>query len=65
MDLFGTLKTTETVKKYIMCVNDAFSKFPELIAIPDKHTETVAEALYSRWLCRHGLFLEIVSDQGK
>jgi hypothetical protein len=25
----------------------------------------VAEALFSRWLCRHGLPLEIVSDQGK
>ncbi len=48
-----------------MCVTDAFSKFAELIAIPDKHAETVAEALFSRWLCRHGLPLEIVSDQGK
>ncbi len=48
-----------------MCVTDAFSKFAELIAIPDKHAETVANALYTRWLCRHGLPLEIVSDQGK
>jgi hypothetical protein len=31
-----------------VCVNDAFSKFAELIAIVDKHAETVAEALYSR-----------------
>jgi hypothetical protein len=42
-----------------MCITDAFSKFAELIAIPDKCAETVAEALFSRWLC------EIVSDQGK
>jgi transposase InsO family protein len=65
MDLFGPLKTSESGKKYIMCITDAFSKFAELIAIPDKCAETVANALFTRWLCRHGLSLEIVSDQGK
>ncbi len=65
MDLFGPLKTSESGKKYIMCITDAFSKFAELIAIPDKQAPTVAEALFTRWLCRHGLPLEIVSDQGK
>ncbi len=42
-----------------------FLKFAELIAIPDKCAETVANALFTRWLCRHGLPLEIVLDQGK
>jgi transposase InsO family protein len=27
--------------------------------------ETVVNALFTRWLCRHSLPLEIVSDQGK
>ena len=35
------------------------------MAIPDKSAPTVASALFSRWLCRHGLPLEIVSDGGK
>ena len=52
MDLFGPLKTTDSGKKYNI-----------IFAIPDKYAETVAETLYSRWLCRHGLPLEIVSDQ--
>ncbi len=37
----------------------------ELVAIPYKSETTVASALFSRWLCRHGLPLEIVSDGGK
>ena len=37
----------------------------ELIAIPDKQADTVATALFTRWLCRHGLPEEIVSDGGK
>jgi hypothetical protein len=44
---------------------EAFSKFAELIAIPDKQANTVAEVLFSRWLCSHGLSLEIVSDKRK
>ena len=64
MDLFGPLKTTSSGKKYILCITDAFSKYAELVAIPDKEATTVASALFSRWLCRHGLPLEIVSDNG-
>jgi hypothetical protein len=47
-----------------MCVTDAFSKFAKLIAIPDQCAETVAEALYSRWLCRYSLQLGIKLDLG-
>ncbi len=64
----GFVWTTQNVRKwekYIMCITDAFSKYVELVAIPDKSATTVASALFSRWLCRHGLPLEIVSDGGK
>ena len=65
MDLFGPLKTSGSGKKYIMCVTDAFSKYVELVALPNKEAETVAASLFSKWLCRHGLPNEIVSDNGK
>jgi hypothetical protein len=55
MDPFGPLKTSGSNKKYIMCITDAFSKYVELVAIPDKTATMVASALFSRWLCRHGL----------
>jgi hypothetical protein len=48
-----------------MCVTDRFSKSTELIVIPDKCAEKIGEALFSRWFCRHGMSLKIVSDQGK
>jgi hypothetical protein len=40
-------------------------KYVELIPIPDKSALTVAAALFSKWLCRHGLLLEIASNTGK
>jgi hypothetical protein len=65
MDLFGPLKTVLSGEKFIFCVIDAFSRYTELVAIPDKSTATVASALFSRWLFRHGLPLEMVFDNGK
>jgi hypothetical protein len=47
MDLFGPLKISENWKKIIICITDAFFKFAELIAMPDKCAETVANALFT------------------
>jgi hypothetical protein len=46
-------------------MTDAFSKYADLVAIPVKSAPTVGSSLFSRWLCRHRLQLEIVSDYGK
>ena len=46
-DLFGPLKT-ETGKKYILCMTDAFTKYAEMVAIPDKESFTVATAIFER-----------------
>ena len=61
MGLFGPLQTSQSGKKYMMMVTDAFTKYLKLIAIPDKH----AAALFAKWLCQLGLPNEIVSDGGK
>jgi hypothetical protein len=64
-DLFGPLKTLDGEKKFILCLTDAFTKYVELVMIPNKEAFTVATALLNRWICRFGLPLEIVTDQGK
>ena len=40
MDLFGPLKTSQSGKKYIMVITDAFTKYVELVAIPDKQADS-------------------------
>jgi hypothetical protein len=64
-DLFGPLKTSEGDKKFILCITDAFTKYVELVVLPNKEALTVATALLNRWICRHGLPLEFITDQGK
>jgi len=64
-DLFGPLKISGNSKKFILCMTDAFSKYVELVALPDKEALTVTSAIFNRWICRYGTPLEIVTDQGK
>ena len=47
MDLFGPLKT-ETGKKSIIYVTDAFSKYVNIVAIKNKEAETVAEVVFNQ-----------------
>ena len=58
MDLFGPLKT-ETGKKFVLCMTDAFSKYVEIVANKNKEAETVAEAEY---YCNN---VAIISRPGK
>jgi transposase InsO family protein len=65
VDLFGPLKTSESGKKYVLVMTDAFSKYAEVTAVPNKEAPTVSLAILNRWICRFGCPLEIVSDGGK
>jgi hypothetical protein len=64
-DLFGPLKTSKGDKKFILCITDAFTKYVKLVVLPNKEVWTVATALLNRWICRDGLPLEFITDQGK
>lgn len=64
-DLFGPLKTSGRGKKFILCITDAFTKYVELVALPNKESATVAQAIFERWICRFGMPLEVITDGGK
>ena len=65
-DLFGPLKSRSAEGNcYILVITDAFSKYAELVALPDKKAETVAKAIFERWVCRFSVPRMIVTDNGK
>ena len=43
---------------------DYFTKWPEVYAIPNKESSTVADVLVSNFFCRFGVPMELHSDQG-
>jgi hypothetical protein len=64
-DLFGPLKMSDSGKKFILCMTDALTKYVELVPLPNKEADTVANAIFDKWYCRFGAPLDIVRDQGK
>ena len=65
IDLFGPLKTSEKANKYILCMTDAFTKYAEVVAIPDKTALSMSNEIFIHWICRFGTPIQIHSDGGK
>ncbi len=65
MDLFGPCKTSDMGNKYILTITDAFTKYSEIVAIPNKEAETVADAVFTKWICRYGCPSIVHTDGGK
>ncbi|TPX32853.1 hypothetical protein SmJEL517_g04106 [Synchytrium microbalum] len=63
MDLEGPLPKSDRGNTYILVVTCLFSKYPEAVPMPNKHGETVADAIMTV-LMRHGIPLIIHSDRG-
>ena len=63
-DLVGPLKSSIAGCKHILSITDAFSRWVELVPIPDKQAITIAKALWDHWICRFGFYKQSVSDGG-
>ena len=46
-------------------MTDAFTKYAEVVAIPDKTALTVSNEIFIHWICRFGTPIQIHSDGGK
>ncbi len=64
VDLFGPLKTSDKGEKFILCITYAFTKYIELVTLPNKEAVTVAEAIFDKWICHFVTPLDLVTDQG-
>ena len=64
IDLVGPLPVSPSGCKYILTIEDAFSRFVQAIPIKTKEAKHVADALIERHICTFGCPLEILSDQG-
>ena len=64
MDLVGVLPETPKGNVYILVMQDYYTKWVELAALPDKQAANVAQALVASWVCRWGCPENLHSDQG-
>ena len=63
-DLMGPLRSV-TSNKYILVMSDSFTKWIELVPLPNKSSEEVAKAIYENWICRNSPMDILITDNGK
>ena len=64
-DYLGPLPVTPRGNKYILVLSDYFTKYVEIIAVPDQTAETCASRILNEFISRWGCPLSILSDQGR
>ena len=63
-DLMGPLRSV-TSNRYILVMSDAFTKWIELIPLPNKSAEEVGKAIYENWICLNSPMDVLITDNGK
>ena len=64
VDVMAPLNETDRRNRYILVVQDYFSKWVEAYPVPNEQAVTVAEKIASEWVCRYGAPQCLHSDQG-
>ena len=64
MDILGPLPEAEDGSKYVLILQDYFTKWPEAIALKSVTSDIVQNWLTSDIIPRYGVFTELVTDQG-
>ena len=65
VDLVGPMPETNKGDRYILTMQDGFSRYCTASTIPNKEASTVANALLDNWITKFGCVVRIHSDQGK
>lgn len=64
LDIVGPWTESYHNNKYILTFQDDLTKYSEAIPIPNQEARTIAEALVTKIICRHGIPESILTDQG-
>ena len=64
-DLMGPLPLTPQNNRYILVITDQFTKWVEVLAVPDQRAVTCANAIFREVITRFGCPIALHSDQGR
>jgi len=64
-DILGPIPTTTPRNRYLLVVVDYFTKWVETFPLRNIKAKTMAEVFVNQVISRHGVLLEVHTDQGK
>jgi hypothetical protein len=64
MDIVGPLPSTPSGNTYLLCIVDAFTKWPEAFPLHDTTAETIATVFVEQFVWRHGCPKRVLTDRG-
>ncbi|KAG5873048.1 hypothetical protein JTB14_010531 [Gonioctena quinquepunctata] len=64
MDIVGPLVTSMNGNRYLLTFQDYFTKYTEVIPLPDQKADTIARAFVEQIIVRHGTPRKLLTDQG-
>lgn len=65
LDLTGPFPVSTRNNTYLLVMCDYFTRWIEVVPVPDITAETIARAFVENFICRFGTPLEILTDQGR
>ena len=64
MDIMGPLPLSNRNNRYVLVIQDDFSKWVEAYPFPDQEAETVAQVFVEQFVSHWGVPMQIHTDQG-
>ena len=64
IDVVGPLPETTNGNKYLLTIQDAFTRWPIAVPIPETSAKTIASAIFRHLLSVHGCPTKILTDRG-
>lgn len=65
IDIFGPMHKSTENHLWIITMMDQFTRWPVAIPIKDRTSDSVANAIFTHWICEKGVPARIISDRGK
>lgn len=65
IDIFGPLLTTQRGNKFVLVINELFSKLVQTVPLKRITALTVASAFVMQWVLAYGLPVKLLSDNGR
>ncbi|CAF3628734.1 unnamed protein product, partial [Rotaria socialis] len=64
IDYCGPFKRTPRENQYVLCITDYFTRWVIAVALPDCTAQTTAQTIFTEYICRYGVPMSILTDQG-